>query len=182
MTRMRQRIAQRLKDSQNTYAMLTTFNEVDMRLVFLMTMAFLRYWPGVLGQWRFFLCKLCCLVTFLCIPGMISHIYKAKVFPYRYGIIFPTILTLQCKKEVELVGKYMQLPWSNTSTHFKYLIIGILFVCCSNVSEMRKKHKDAFFKKHGVKLGFMSAFIKASAHALQSEPTVNAGQLVCILV
>ncbi|XP_022794336.1 dihydrolipoyllysine-residue succinyltransferase component of 2-oxoglutarate dehydrogenase complex, mitochondrial-like [Stylophora pistillata] len=74
MTRMRQRIAQRLKDSQNTYAMLTTFNEVDM----------------------------------------------------------------------------------------------------SHVSEMRKKHKDAFVKKHGVKLGFMSAFIKASAHALQSEPTVNA--------
>lgn len=34
MTRMRQRIAQRLKDSQNTYAMLTTFNEVDMRLVY----------------------------------------------------------------------------------------------------------------------------------------------------
>ena len=28
--RMRQRIAQRLKDAQNTYAMLTTFNEVDM--------------------------------------------------------------------------------------------------------------------------------------------------------
>ena len=47
MTRMRQRIAQRLKDSQNTYAMLTTFNEVDMRLVFLMTMANLRFWPGV---------------------------------------------------------------------------------------------------------------------------------------
>ena len=43
MTRMRQRIAQRLKDSQNTYAMLTTFNEVDMRLVFFMIMAFLRY-------------------------------------------------------------------------------------------------------------------------------------------
>ncbi|KAJ7330731.1 hypothetical protein OS493_021660 [Desmophyllum pertusum] len=30
MTRMRQRIGQRLKDSQNTYVMLTTFNEVDM--------------------------------------------------------------------------------------------------------------------------------------------------------
>lgn len=43
MTRMRQRIAQRLKDSQNTYAMLTTFNEVDMRLVFLMTMVLLGY-------------------------------------------------------------------------------------------------------------------------------------------
>lgn len=47
MTRMRQRIAQRLKDSQNTYAMLTTFNEVDMRLVFLMTVTNLRYWPDV---------------------------------------------------------------------------------------------------------------------------------------
>lgn len=31
INRMRQRIAQRLKDAQNTYAMLTTFNEVDMR-------------------------------------------------------------------------------------------------------------------------------------------------------
>lgn len=30
MNRMRQRIAQRLKEAQNTYAMLTTFNEIDM--------------------------------------------------------------------------------------------------------------------------------------------------------
>ena len=30
MNRMRQRIAQRLKDAQNTCAMLTTFNEIDM--------------------------------------------------------------------------------------------------------------------------------------------------------
>ena len=52
--------------------------------------------------------------------------------------------------------------------------------CCSNVSEMRQRHKDTFLKKHGVKLGFMSAFIKASAHALQSEPTVNAGQLLFV--
>lgn len=33
MNRMRQRIAQRLKGAQETYAMLTTFNEIDMRLV-----------------------------------------------------------------------------------------------------------------------------------------------------
>ena len=31
MSRIRQKIAQRLKDAQNTCAMLTTFNEVDMR-------------------------------------------------------------------------------------------------------------------------------------------------------
>ena len=33
MTRLRQTIAKRLKDSQNTAAMLTTFNEVDMTAV-----------------------------------------------------------------------------------------------------------------------------------------------------
>ncbi len=30
MTRLRQRVAERLKGAQNTYAMLSTFNEVDM--------------------------------------------------------------------------------------------------------------------------------------------------------
>jgi len=39
--------------------------------------------------------------------------------------------------------------------------------------EMRNKYKDAFLKKHGVKLGFMSAFVKASAFALQDQPVVN---------
>lgn len=33
MNRMRQRIAERLKESQNECAMLTTFNEIDMRYV-----------------------------------------------------------------------------------------------------------------------------------------------------
>ncbi|EDQ92022.1 uncharacterized protein MONBRDRAFT_21129 [Monosiga brevicollis MX1] len=44
----------------------------------------------------------------------------------------------------------------------------------SNIMEFRKKHKDAVLKKHDVKLGFMSAFMKASAWALQQEPAVNA--------
>ena len=39
---------------------------------------------------------------------------------------------------------------------------------------MRNKHKDNFLKRHGVKLSFMSAFIKASAWALQDQPVVNA--------
>lgn len=33
-----------------------------------------------------------------------------------------------------------------------------------------------FFEKHGVKLGFMSAFVKASAYALGEVPAVNAGR------
>ncbi|XP_041352692.1 dihydrolipoyllysine-residue succinyltransferase component of 2-oxoglutarate dehydrogenase complex, mitochondrial-like [Gigantopelta aegis] len=43
-----------------------------------------------------------------------------------------------------------------------------------NIMGMRGKHKEAFMKKFGLKLGFMSAFVKASAYALQDQPVVNA--------
>ncbi len=74
MTRLRKRIAERLKEAQNTAAMLTTFNEVDM----------------------------------------------------------------------------------------------------TAVMAARAQYKDAFEKKHGVKLGFMSFFVKACVVALQELPAVNA--------
>ena len=74
MTRLRQTIARRLKDAQNTAAMLTTFNEVDM----------------------------------------------------------------------------------------------------SAVMAMRNQYKDLFEKKHGVKLGFMGLFVRASIQALKEIPAVNA--------
>jgi 2-oxoglutarate dehydrogenase E2 component (dihydrolipoamide succinyltransferase) len=73
MTRLRKRIAERLKEAQNTAAMLTTFNEVDM----------------------------------------------------------------------------------------------------SAVMAMRNKYKDGFEKKHGVKMGFMSFFVKACVAALKEIPAVN---------
>jgi 2-oxoglutarate dehydrogenase E2 component (dihydrolipoamide succinyltransferase) len=74
MTRLRQRIAERLKEAQNTAAMLTTFNEVDM----------------------------------------------------------------------------------------------------TNLIATRKQYGEAFEKKHGVKLGFMSFFVKACINALKAIPAVNA--------
>lgn len=74
MTRLRQKIAERLKEAQNTAAMLTTFNEVDM----------------------------------------------------------------------------------------------------TAVMELRGRYKDNFEKKHGVKLGFMSFFVKACVSALKEFPAVNA--------
>lgn len=43
-----------------------------------------------------------------------------------------------------------------------------------NLMEMRKKHQDAFTAKHGIKLGFMSAFVQAATAALQEVPIVNA--------
>ncbi|MEL6476953.1 MAG: 2-oxoglutarate dehydrogenase complex dihydrolipoyllysine-residue succinyltransferase [Pseudomonadota bacterium] len=74
MTRLRQTIARRLKDAQNTAAMLTTYNEVDM----------------------------------------------------------------------------------------------------SGIMALRNEFKEEFVKKHGVKLGFMSFFVKACCHALHEIPAVNA--------
>ncbi|MEM9097923.1 MAG: 2-oxoglutarate dehydrogenase complex dihydrolipoyllysine-residue succinyltransferase [Pseudomonadota bacterium] len=74
MTRLRQTIARRLKDAQNTAAMLTTYNEVDM----------------------------------------------------------------------------------------------------TEIMALRGEFKDEFVKKHGVKLGFMSFFVKACVHALHEVPSVNA--------
>mmetsp|Transcript_26737 Transcript_26737/g.32456 ORF Transcript_26737/g.32456 Transcript_26737/m.32456 type:complete len:443 (+) Transcript_26737:74-1402(+) len=73
MTRLRKRVAERLKSSQNTLAMLTTFNEIDM----------------------------------------------------------------------------------------------------TNIMALRTEYKEAFEKKHGAKLGFMSAFCKAATYALQQIPAVN---------
>lgn len=42
------------------------------------------------------------------------------------------------------------------------------------VMDIRTKYKDAFLKKHGVSLGFMSFFTKAVCNALQEWPAVNA--------
>jgi 2-oxoglutarate dehydrogenase E2 component (dihydrolipoamide succinyltransferase) len=44
----------------------------------------------------------------------------------------------------------------------------------SGLTEMRTEYKDAFLKKHGAKLGFMSPFVAAAAVALQENPAVNA--------
>jgi 2-oxoglutarate dehydrogenase E2 component (dihydrolipoamide succinyltransferase) len=42
------------------------------------------------------------------------------------------------------------------------------------VMEMRKKFQDRFEKEHGIKLGFMSFFVKAAVHALKKYPVLNA--------
>jgi len=42
------------------------------------------------------------------------------------------------------------------------------------VMELRKKYAERFEKEHGVRLGFMSFFVKAAVHALKKYPVVNA--------
>jgi len=42
------------------------------------------------------------------------------------------------------------------------------------IMDLRKQYQDAFVKKHGIKLGFMSFFVKAAINALKEFPAVNA--------
>jgi 2-oxoglutarate dehydrogenase E2 component (dihydrolipoamide succinyltransferase) len=42
------------------------------------------------------------------------------------------------------------------------------------VVDLRSRYKERFEKEHGVKLGFMSFFVKAAVHALRKYPVVNA--------
>ena len=42
------------------------------------------------------------------------------------------------------------------------------------IIQMRKDYQDDFVKKHGIKLGFMSIFVKATVQALKEYPVINA--------
>src|SRR6201987_3696212 len=42
------------------------------------------------------------------------------------------------------------------------------------IQELRGRYKERFEKEHGVKLGFMSFFVKAAVHALKKYPVLNA--------
>ncbi|MGH8797764.1 MAG: 2-oxoglutarate dehydrogenase complex dihydrolipoyllysine-residue succinyltransferase, partial [Caldimonas sp.] len=44
----------------------------------------------------------------------------------------------------------------------------------TNINELRARYKDGFEKQHGVKLGFMSFFVKAAIEGLRKYPLVNA--------
>ncbi len=44
----------------------------------------------------------------------------------------------------------------------------------SQIIDLRKKHQKRFIETHGVKLGYMSLFVKAVVHALKTVPNVNA--------
>ena len=47
-------------------------------------------------------------------------------------------------------------------------------VDCSAVMDLRKKYQDRFQERHGLKVGFMSFFVKAAVEALKEFPAVNA--------
>ncbi|HEX7966141.1 MAG TPA: 2-oxoglutarate dehydrogenase complex dihydrolipoyllysine-residue succinyltransferase [Gammaproteobacteria bacterium] len=64
-----------------------------------------------------------------------------------------------------------RLTQSQTST---VMLTSFNEVDLSAVMALRAKYKDKFEKEHGVKLGFMSFFVKAAVEALKKYPVVNA--------
>ena len=44
----------------------------------------------------------------------------------------------------------------------------------SQIIDLRKTHQEKFIEAHGVKLGYMSLFVKAVVHAIETVPNVNA--------
>jgi 2-oxoglutarate dehydrogenase E2 component (dihydrolipoamide succinyltransferase) len=61
-----------------------------------------------------------------------------------------------------------------TAQHEAAMLTTFNEVDMSAVMALRAKYQDDFVKKHGLKLGFMSFFVKAVVHALESVPAVNA--------
>jgi len=59
------------------------------------------------------------------------------------------------------------------SQHTAAMLTTFNEVDLTNVMEMRGKYKEEFTKKHGVKLGFMSFFVKAATAALKAYPVFN---------
>jgi len=58
--------------------------------------------------------------------------------------------------------------------HTAALLTTVNEIDMSAVMALRQKHRDAFQQKYGVKLGFMSFFVKAAVEALKQFPAVNA--------
>ena len=82
-------------------------------------------------------------------------------------------------KEVAIYSSI--IPGSGQFINKKFWKIPIIYTCigtciyfASDNNKKYKTYKDEFLNKYGVKLGFMSFFVKACVVALKNFPTVNA--------
>ena len=61
-----------------------------------------------------------------------------------------------------------------SSQHEGALLTTFNEIDMSETIQLRKSYQDDFVEKHGVKLGFMSIFVKATVQALKEYPIINA--------
>ena len=88
------------------------------------------------------------------------------------------------KKETQQGARFTRKPMSplrqriaqrlTSAQHEAAILTTFNEVDMSNVMALRARFQDRFVEKHGVKLGFMSFFVKASIYALQQVPALNA--------
>ncbi|KAF5838433.1 putative dihydrolipoamide succinyltransferase [Dunaliella salina] len=94
-------------------------------------------------------------------PERCERMGKDKDFESPQECFDHTFLHLLKSRSARGCAPQFLICWTHSA-----LAIGTLFFLIEVGS-------DAFLEKHGVKLGFMSAFVKASAYALQEVPAVN---------
>ncbi|XGA08124.1 MAG: 2-oxoglutarate dehydrogenase complex dihydrolipoyllysine-residue succinyltransferase [Wolbachia endosymbiont of Xenopsylla cheopis] len=120
--------------------------------------------------------------------GMGSRITKSDVIDHINRKEIPTICSMQdnvqsISKDINVarekrvkMSKIRQVIAARLKESQNTAAILTTFneIDMKNVMDLRVKYKDPFEKKHGVKLGFMSFFIKAVILALKEVPEINA--------
>lgn len=118
--------------------------------------------------------------------GMGSRVTKSDVIDYieKKGVtnsiqndVLPTPRDIDKKREKRVkMSKIRQVIAARLKESQNTAAILTTFneIDMKNVMDLRVKYKDSFEKKHGVKLGFMSFFIKAVTLALKEVPEINA--------
>lgn len=101
-----------------------------------------------------------------------ARIFKEEIFqPQEKPVQKPTGIETRKKipKIRKIIAERLVEVQQNTAMLTTFNEIDL-----SAVMEMRNKHKESFEKEHGVKLGFMSFFVKGVVSALQAVPEINA--------
>ncbi|MCB8747944.1 2-oxoglutarate dehydrogenase complex dihydrolipoyllysine-residue succinyltransferase [Rhodoferax sp. U2-2l] len=119
-------------------------------------------------------------------PVAAAKVAAAPTMPAKAaGALLPQVATPASNLAAELAGRPEQrVPMSRLRARVAERLIqsqstnAILTtfneINMAPVMDMRKRMQDRFEKEHGVKLGFMSFFVKAAVHALKKFPVLNA--------
>ncbi|HJU39424.1 MAG TPA: dihydrolipoyllysine-residue succinyltransferase, partial [Tahibacter sp.] len=210
MTRIRARIAERLMQSKNSIAMLTSFNEVNLAEVVKLRKALGEQFEkanGVkLGFMSFFVKA--ATEALKRYPVINASVDGSDIIYHGYqdisiavstdkGLVTPVLRNVErmgfAEIESAIAGYAKAAPGARPEervamTRMRSKIAERLMqsknsiamltsfneINLAKVSAMRKELGEQFEKTNGIKLGFMSFFVKAAAEALKRHPIINA--------
>ncbi len=107
---------------------------------------------------------------------VIGHINKAEQPAIKQYELPKSIVSGEQREERVKMSKIRQVIAARLKASQNTAAILTTFneIDMKNVMDLRAKYKDTFEKKYGIKLGFMSFFIKAAVQALKEIPEINA--------